>query len=123
MKKDLIKILSVIGLAFLLYFLLVTYTYFTENIYILSYHKEIILLLLGPITFIINDPKLLIFNPFSGDINYFGLIPSIIMLISLALGILRFKKHLFYKILLFIGSAIWFGFGFVTIGIFYLEAV
>jgi hypothetical protein len=122
LKNKFIRIVILALLIYLPFFLLISYTYFTEGVYVLTYFQEISYLLLGPIKLVLIDPRILIFDIDFSQINYIAVIPLIIMILFILIGILNFDKSKAYKIFFSIGMIIWFLFGIVAVGIYYLTA-
>ena len=114
------KIILILFLCYLPYFSMITYDRFSNNFEILTYPEELLFLLLGPIKLFLLGPKEFIFGFTDNKLNYIAIIPAVIMLISIVIGIWKFNKSKFYKILFAIGMLIWFLFGFIAVGIHYI---
>lgn len=106
--------------SYLPFFLLMTYSFFTEGIRILGYIEILVYLLLGPIGLVMLDPKILIFEMGSSSPNYLSILFLIGMLISLVVGTWKFEQSKFYKGVFIVGCLIWFFQGLVAVGIHYL---
>lgn len=111
-KKILLTSLSV----YLIFLLLITYTYYNEKIYILTYFQEILYLTLGPIAIIKISPTLFFLNPITSDINYLSILLILLTLGALIIGAICFNRSKIYKILFVFGLCFWFFHGIIAIG-------
>jgi len=119
MKNRFRKILLLILLSYLPFFLLITYSHFSNKIRVLDYSEKVLFLFLGPLKLAEMDSRLL-YLTLDDTINYISLVSLTIMVLLILISIWKFNQAKLFKILFCIGMIIWFLFGFVAIGIHYI---